>query len=78
MTLTHADISALADQMAPMVARMVAQLLQGQQVDQPQPVIDESERIRRQAHALNGQGRFEESKALLRSFSSSTRRTSHA
>ena len=77
MNLTPADISAIADQMAPMVARMVVQLMQGQQIDQPQPVLNEVERIKQQALQLAKQGKRHESIELMRSITS-TRRASHA
>jgi len=75
MTLTPHDITALASEMAPMVARMLADILQG---SQPAAApLNDVERVKQQALILARQGKRAESIELMRSLSP-RRRTSHA
>jgi transcriptional regulator with XRE-family HTH domain len=69
------DIAALAAEMAPMVARMLAEMLQG---GQPSAApLNEVERIKQQALILARQGKRAESIELMKSLSP-RRRASHA
>ena len=76
MTLTPSDITALASEMAPMVARLLADMLQGNQPVSAAP-LNEVERIKQQALILARQGKRAESIELMKSLSP-RRRTSHA
>lgn len=70
MATTLDDIAARLD-------RLEAMLMQAGLVIQPQPVLNEVDRIKQQALQLAKQGKRHESIELMKSITS-TRRTSHA